>query len=297
MATFFKAFVLMPKIAYFIMVHNKPEQFAWLMQAIANPHDLFFVHVDLKSRLGIKADRRGVMAAVHKALAGVPNVYILPSRFTNWGGWSLSRILLDTIKLALVQDPTWTHFINLSGQCYPLKSIDEIRGQLARSDGAVHAEMLPIAELPDDDWHRRSIRMFETPLRAHILKGAQPGPASFVMRHKGSQWVMLPRDLCAWIGISPVTSDVSRYLSRRLLSDELIVQTLVANSPFRDRLAPSYGRAILWPGPKVLTIADCDWLKDSDALFGRKFDSAQDMEVMENLARHIGSIRPSPHTG
>jgi Core-2/I-Branching enzyme len=287
----------MPKIAYFIMVHHKPEQFAWLMQAIANPHDLFFVHVDLKSRLGIKADRRGVMAAVRKALAGIPNVCILPSRFTNWGGWSLSRILLDTIKLALAQDPTWTHFINLSGQCYPLKPIDEIRDRLARSDSDVYVEMLPIAELPDDDWHHRSIRMFETPLRAHILNGAQTGPASFVMRHKGSQWVMLPRDLCTWIGTSPVTSDVSRYLSRRLLSDELIMQTLVANGPFRDRLAPSYGRAILWPGPKVLTMADLKWLQDNDALFGRKFDIVQDREILENLARQIGSVSPAPCSG
>ncbi|MGL5838573.1 MAG: beta-1,6-N-acetylglucosaminyltransferase [Sphingorhabdus sp.] len=280
-------------MAYFVMVHHKPQQFEWLMQAIANPNDLFFIHVDLKSRLGIKADRRGVMADVRRILKHAPNVVMLPSRFTNWGGWSLSQILLDTIRLALESDVEWTHFINLSGQCYPIKPIDDIRDRLARSYGAIHIEMLPIAELPDDDWHHRSIRMFETPLKAHILKGSQPDPLSFEMRHKGSQWVMLPRDFCRWIVEAPITSNISHYLKRRLLSDELIMQTLVANSPFLDRLAPFYGRAIQWPGPKVLTTADSKWLEESDSLFARKFDCVQDVTILKNLADRIGASYPS----
>jgi hypothetical protein len=283
---------VIPKIAYFIMVHHKPQQFEWLMQAISNPHDLFFVHVDMKSRLGIKADRRGMMAEVRRILKDVPNVCILPSRFTNWGGWSLSQILLDTIRLALARDTGWTHFINLSGQCYPLKTDAEMRDQLGQSNGAIHVEMLPIAELPADDWHHRSIRMFETPLRAHVLKGAQTAPTSFAMEHKGSQWVMLPRDFCQWAVEAPVTADISRYLKHRLLSDELIMQTLFANSPFRDRLAPFYGRGIIWPGPKVLTIDDLDWLQGCGALFGRKFDCAQDVGILESLASRIGSAVP-----
>ncbi len=285
--------MLTPKIAYFIMVHHKPQQFAWLMQAIANPHDLFFVHVDLKSRLGIKADRRGVMADVRRILKDVPNVTLLPSRFTNWGGWSLSQILLDTIRLALNRDSSWTHFVNLSGQCYPLRPVEEIRDRLGQSQGAVHIEMLPITELPVDDWHHRSIRMFETPLRAHILKGAQPAPTPFAMAHKGSQWVILPRDFCQWAMIAKVTTDISRYLRCRLLSDELILQTLVANSPFYDRLSSRYGRAIIWPGPKVLTIEDLDWLRQSDAFFARKFDYAQDIGILEILARDGGACYPA----
>lgn len=237
------------------------------------------------------------MAEVRKVLKDVPNVVVLPSRFTNWGGWSLSQILLDTIRLALARDATWTHFINLSGQCYPIKPVEHIRDTLAQSGGAVHAELLTIAELPDDDWHHRSIRMFETPVKAHILKGAQPAPESFAIRHKGSQWVMLPRDFCQWVATAPVTLDVSRYLKRRLLSDELIMQTLIANSPFHDRLAHHYGRAILWPGPKVLMSNDFDWLSQSDAFFARKFDCAHDAVILECLARQIGTVGPAVCVG
>ncbi len=278
---------LPPKIAYFIMVHHKPEQFGWLMRALANPTDLFFVHVDLKSRLGIKSERRGVMAAVRDIVKDIPNAVILPSRFTNWGGWSLSQILIDTIGYALKQDDSWTHFVNLSGQCFPLAAASVIRERLAASNGAIHVEMLPIRELPADDWHHRSLRMFETPLRAHILKGRQPDPAMFEMDHKGSQWVMLPRDFCRWIMTDPMVAEISRYLRRRLLSDELILQTLVANSPFRSRLAPSYGRAIIWPGPKTLTIDDGDWLEQSSALFARKFDWVQDADILHRLASRL----------
>ncbi len=66
------------RFAYFIMVHHLPLQFEWLMRAIYDPDDLFLVHVDLKSRLGIKADRRGVMREVRRICADKPNVRLPP---------------------------------------------------------------------------------------------------------------------------------------------------------------------------------------------------------------------------
>ncbi|WP_419815177.1 beta-1,6-N-acetylglucosaminyltransferase [Glacieibacterium sp.] len=282
-----------PSLAYFVMVHHKPQQFEWLMEAIADPGDLILVHVDLKSRLGIKASRRGVMKDVRRIVDKSPNARLMTSRATNWGGWSLSRILIDAIREALRSDPDWSYFVNLSGQCYPLKPLPAIREALADRGDAVHVELLEIDQLPADDWHRAASPMLETPLRALRLSGRQEPPKDFELLHKGSQWVMLPREFCEWMVTSPMLPRITRYLRRRLLSDELIMQALVWNSPFRDRLAPHYGREIIWPGPKVLTIDDLPLLRSSDALFARKFDLEKDRAVLEALAESGGYTVPS----
>lgn len=282
---------MLPKIVYFIMVHHKPAQFDWLLKAIADPADLFFVHVDMKSRLGLKRDRRGVMAGVRRAVAGQANVTLMPSQFTNWGGWSLSRLLLRSIGLALKADASWTHFVNLSGQCYPLKPIREIKRQLGEDQDRVRVQMWPVAERPADDWHHRAHPMLETPLKAFILPGRKPLPVRFTMAHKGSQWVMLPRSFCEWLVSAPVTREIARYMRGLLLTDELIVQTLVANGPFGDRIAENYGREIVWPGPKTFTIDDLPMLRASSALFARKFDAARDPELMVALAQ-ANDFRP-----
>ena len=280
-----------PKIAYFMMVHHKPEQFVWLIKAIHDPEDVFLVHVDLKSRLGLKRDRQGVMSGVRSACGHLANVHLMRSRYTNWGGWSLSRILLDAIKIALKSGVDWRYFINLSGQCYPLRSLDRIKYDLASRGDSVGVQMWPIADRPADDWHHRAHPMLETPLKALILPGRKPPPTSFTMDNKGSQWVILPRAFCEWLVRAPITRQIASYMRGLLLTDELIMQTLVANGPFANRIADDYGREIVWPGPKTFTIEDLPMLRASPALFARKFDAARDPELMEALADANGFER------
>lgn len=274
------------------MVHHKPAQFEWLMNALYDPGDLYFVHVDAKSRLGLKADRRGTMAAVRHIVTGRPNVTLMRSRFTNWGGWSLSQVLLDAIRLALLCDAEWSHFVNLSGQCYPLKPIAMLKRQIAAAGDRVHVELLSIAELPAHDWHRDAPAMFETPFRALKLRRAAE-PRGFAVDHKGSQWVVLPRAFCEWLVTAPLTRKVVRYLRGRLLSDELVLQTLAVNGPYRDQIAGHYGREIIWPGPRVLTAADLPRLQSTPSWFGRKFDAAVDADVLLALAAANGFM-PGP---
>jgi hypothetical protein len=274
------------RLAYFVMVHHKPYQFEWLMRAIYTPDDLFLVHVDLKSRLGIKKDRRGLMREVRRICAGRPNIVLMRSRATNWGGWSLSRVLIDAVRQAREHPIAWSHFVNLSGQCYPLKPIADIKAEIVAAGDRLHVELKSIATQPADDWHHRWSPMIETPLRAFRLPGRRRPPSGFTIEHKGSQWVVLPRTFCEWAVNAPLTRRVSAYLRRLLLSDELVVQALATNGPWHDRIAPSYGRAIYWPGPKLLTIDDLPRLLESGAWFARKFDVQADAAVLHALARH-----------
>lgn len=280
-------------MAYLIMVHHKPRQFEWLMNALYTPEDLFLVHLDAKSLLGIKRARRGMLAEVRRVIAGRPNVRLLRPRFTNWGGWSLSRLLVDAIRVALECDPRWTHFVNLSGQCYPLRPLREVRERLDALNGQPCVQMRPFSELPADDWHLRWHPMLETPVRALVLPGRKPPPTEFRLEYKGSQWAILPRAFCEWALGSEELERISRYLKGLLLSDELILQALVANGPYAERVAAHYGREIVFPGPKVMTIADRDLLRRSPALIARKFDVERDGEILHEIAARCG-FRPGP---
>ena len=280
------------------MAHQKPRQLRWIIEALAErgtSTEPILLHVDLKSTLGLKPERRGTLQTARALAARYPNVRLMRPRFTNWGGWSLSRLHLAAIETALRLDGDWTHFVNLSGQCYPLKTLAAIRGGLAAADGQVFVEMRPFASLPPDDWHLRWHPMREWPHKAIIRPGKRPPPRDFELAFKGSQWSILPRPFCEWLRQAPVTGRITGYLSGLLLSDELLVQTLVANGPWRDRVAPHYGREIVWPGPKVMTAADLPRLLASPALIARKFDAACDAAVLYTLSERLGLPQPEPH--
>lgn len=165
---------------------------------------------------------------------------------------------------------------------------------LAEAGGQAFVEMRPFASLPPDDWHLQMAPMREWPHRAVRLAGRRAPPTRFPLDHKGSQWCMLPRAFCDWQRTAPVRQEIARYLRGLLLSDELVMQALVRNGPWRDRLAPHYGREIVWPGPKVLTRADWTLLARSPAYIARKFDAGADAAILSALARHIGA--PVPRT-
>ena len=288
------------RIAWFIMAHQKPEQLRWIVEALAassSPGELILLHIDLKSMLGLKAERRGMLQTARELRSRYPVIRLMRPRFTNWGGWSLSQLHLDAIGTALRLDPDWTYFVNLSGQCYPIKALVEIRARIAEADGQVFAEMRHFSDLPPDDWHLAWHPMIELPHKAVKRPGRYPPPGDFELEFKGSQWSILPRDFCEWQRIAPIARRIKTYLRGLLLSDELIVQTLVRNGPWRDRVASHYGREIVWPGPKVMTSADLPRLLASPALFARKFDLAQDTAVLHTLSERFHLPRPELRSG
>jgi hypothetical protein len=269
-------------LALFIMCHSKPEQLQLLLEATRVNKGPRIIHVDAKTALGLRPSGRGVVAIVahEKARYGAE---VMRSRFTNWGGWSLCSTLLSAIRRALVLDPEWRYFVNLSGQCFPLKPLPQIAEQLA--DGKFeYVESKLIADLPADDWHHRWSPMVETPLKTIVLRGKRLPPPGLKMLHKGSQWIMLSREFCTWLVDADRTRQVSRFLKHAFLSDELFIQNIFSESPFADRMAPHYGRFLEFPGPRVLTATDYPQIKASGALFGRKFDGNQDAAILDLLA-------------
>ena len=110
-------------IGYFILLHRFPEQFKRMFHAIYAPGNSYVVHVDKGSGSEFAAD----IAAFLKPFQGVE---IIESKNALWGGYSLVDAELRGMKQLLKMNRSWTHYINLSGQDFPLKSQAYIRAFL-----------------------------------------------------------------------------------------------------------------------------------------------------------------------
>lgn len=278
------------KIAYFIMAHHKPRQFAWLFDAIYNPVDLFLVHVDRKSSAPIHG-------AIAEQVSGRSNVHLLPSKPLTWGGWSIAAIHLEAIRLLLERDQDWRYFINLSGQDYPLKPSHVIRAELAAKPDRNYVESSTI----DSFWRHDRIHLYRR-LRFYRFEWAGrvigtplplPRPRGVRTEWKGSGWFTLTRAFCEWITTAPIALECIRALRHTYMPDEFLMQTLGMNGPFAETITGNNRREIVWEArgghPATLTMRHRDRLLGSRADFARKFDEDVDAEILDVLARRIGA--------
>ncbi|MEO8484800.1 MAG: beta-1,6-N-acetylglucosaminyltransferase [Betaproteobacteria bacterium] len=276
------------KVAYLMLAHHKPRQFARVFAALYNPVDLFLVHVDRKAT----AQTHGAIAEV---LAGRANVHCLRSRPLCWGGWSISAIHLEAIRVLLALDVEWRYFANLSGQDYPLKPADAIRAELAVQPDRNHVEAATIesfARADRNDLYRR-MRSLHIEVAGRVIDTRFPIPrwGKVRLEWKGSAWVTLTRDFCEWIDRDPFARQCIRALRYTYIADEFLMQTLGMNGPFAETLTGDNRREILWVGgshPVTLTMQHSDRLLHSPAHFARKFDEDVDARILDVLARRIG---------
>ena len=78
------------------------------------------------------------------------------------------------------------------------------------------------------------------------------------------------------------------YFKHCSTPDESFFQTLVMNSPYKDK-RKDYLHYIDWSegksSPKTLTMEDVEKLKNSDKLMARKFDIKFDREILDKFLK------------
>ena len=82
------------------------------------------------------------------------------------------------------------------------------------------------------------------------------------------------------------------FFRRVLIPDELFFQTILLNSPLRDRIVNDNLRYMDWsrpnvPLPAVLGTGDLPQLQQSPALFARKFDVTVDSAILDMIDERI----------
>jgi hypothetical protein len=286
-------------LAYFIATHKSPAQVLHLLEAIYREEDIYTIHVDRKSEAQVEE-------AIREGTAGKANIHFLERQFTNWSGWSWVRVEVDAISSLIERDARWTHYINLSGQDYPLVPVSVVAEFLQCHPRQSFLEVeAPKRSVRGDEyflflgrWNRYHLDLKS---RGKLGPYRVPGiPHRFpkgLTWYRGGAWKILSREFCEFVasGTDPLLKVSKDFWRWTCCPEENFFQTLIMNSRFRCSVIADDKREIVWPGPKTFTIADYPYLKTSSKFIARKFDMDVDRSILVRLASDLHAA-PARHS-
>ncbi|XP_076457275.1 N-acetyllactosaminide beta-1,6-N-acetylglucosaminyl-transferase-like [Babylonia areolata] len=117
-------------LAFSLMVYKEPEQVERLLRAVYRPHNVYCLHVDLKTLPQVVQDLRDLTSCL-------PNVLWTKERLdVEWGHFNVLLMEVLCMRTLWASGVTWRYFINLTGQEFPLKTNRELVRILRAYNGA-----------------------------------------------------------------------------------------------------------------------------------------------------------------
>jgi len=294
------------KIAYIVLAHKLPEQLIRLVRKLNTPGSVFFIHVDKKAHAEI-------YKRMTESLASCENVHFLERHAIYYGDYSHVRATLAGIRKLLVFQIPFDYVILITGQDYPIKSNEQIETCLRDSGQKSYMEYF---SLPDGDnwkddnggqdrinyWYLHW-RGWELPLMKRIqswvsipdrtwsflskvlpLQRCLPGKFK---GYGGSAYWCLSRDCTEYVDeFTRRNRSFVKFFEHVGIPGEIFFQTILLNSPLRDRVVNDNLRYIVWSNsrhPATLGKPDFDLFMDTHNLFARKFDITKDEKVLDMI--------------
>ena len=293
-------------LAYLILAHRQPALVARLFAALDHPEDTFVLHFDRRA----PAELHQLGRELAKSR---PYVLVLPPRAIVWGGPAMAEVQIEAMTAARAHRSNWSHFINLTGQDFPLASRREILGQL-KPETTYLSWFDPLEDGRWNDARQRLARRFLPWLWLQRVL-AWPGVGHRVRRLLGwsnrlpsvpgyrRRWPdffcyfggpnhgIFSRDAAAYLAEAPRAQRIRRWLLGAAHSDEIVFQSVLLNSPLAPSIVNDSRREIDFPRnaphPRTFCTADLPRLTASPALFARKFDLAVDAAVVTALEARL----------
>ena len=297
------------RIAYIISAYKLPQQLVRLVERLDAEGASFFIHVDQKTS-------RAAFVGMSEPLARRANVVFLERHRCSWGGFGHVEASLKGLRALQDEAVQFDYAVLLTGQDYPIKSNAQIHGFFAESGGRSFLEYFP---LPHPAWPGhggldRFLQWHFFPFGRHVAlpairprrfgraQGRGTGPVAPLavehalpknwIPHGGSSYWCLSRECVEYV--QRFLNDnpwVERYFRHTWVPDELFFQTILLNSPLKNRLVNDNLRYIQWtrgaPSPDVLSVADYRSLARSTQLFARKIDESVEPGILDLIDRNL----------
>jgi hypothetical protein len=295
----------MTKVAYCLVVHKNPKQVNRLIRNIYSASDFFYISIFGKN------SKKNEWINEFKEFES-DNFFVIFYLRNAWGAFPVVQSTLEAMKA--FSGFNYDYFINLTGQCYPLKSVGSIKKFLHDKNFAYMEQF----KLPSKRWGKRGgLDRFEylhyrNPLFVlrDILLNKIAGSAEYETKrfiklprrnrqlpynlepYGGSAYFCLTKEhvdfILRYLKSKP---DVLGFFTRTFAPDEIFFQTIIMNSPLKDTVINNNLRYIDWsrkgmPSPALLTIADAENLLNSSKLFARKFDMEIDKAILDLIDSH-----------
>lgn len=280
------------KVANVIIAHKNPDQLFRLVSQFSGQHFHNFIHIDRRCDLNLFA----------KTIQH-PAVTILPvRRKLVWAGYGFVAVTLDALNLIRACKEKFFYINLISGMDFPIRPTAEFYNFLRSSyenDPREFFEILDLSVWPGAHRYQR-FHLTDWTIKGRyfterIINKFIPTPRQFY------QGKLTPYGRAAWftatdhfIGYAlkylEENPGLIKFLKTTWSPDEFIWNTLVMNSPFREKIS-HYLRYIDWSegkvNPKVFKTTDYNALINSGNFIARKFDETVDKKILDKLEVYL----------
>lgn len=283
-------------LAYNLSVHKNPKQVSRLMRSIYSSEDLYYLNIF--NIFGLHANKKRAEWADHLKPFEKSNVSFMFRSSNAWG--TIEQVKTTIAAMEHFRNSEYSYFINLSGQCYPIKSIRSIKETLS-NDTRSYMQFYPITNYE----HRFAYHYYPIPnwrptqfLLALVVGRPETNKSIRVPRlnkkllqsfdlYMGSTWFCLHKDHVEYVlDFIKNNPDYLKFFSTVQIPEEHFFQIILLNSPHKSEIINDSLRYLVWPGPKVLRTEDIDHILNSGKFFARKFDIEIDSDVLDMLDLH-----------
>jgi hypothetical protein len=277
------------RVAHLIITYTDPEQTERLIKRMQHPDFDFYIHVDAK--LPIHS---------HKSLTAIPNVYLIRNRIkVQWAAFSTMQAVFNSLQEILDSARTYDFISLMSGQDYPIKSVQYMQEFFAQRKGKLLLKYRSFEE----DWLEGLERVNRYHFTNYKFKGQYrlEGLVNFFVKRRVPSDLKFFGSSMFW-AISPEAAEyilekvdrnykMKRFFNYTWGSDEFLVQTMLLNSPFAAQVMNEnchyYKHPPKTPSPRTFTTEDFTDIVNSDRIYGRKFDMGKDQLIMDQLDQYI----------
>lgn len=284
------------KQAILVQCHKNPKQVNLLLDALDDPNLDIYVHIDKKSNIGseIKTGKQ---------------IHILPDEYRVDVGWAVFSQVEATLNL-MRYAAAWGeygHYLLCSGQDYPLVKASELSDFLNKNADFNFVQIWASKKRGGytNNYDKRTeiyypYSVLGNTLPKRIAKRAlveltggynRTWP---IFRRKqlenvdfyfGSQWVCISGEMEKWVEeYIKNHQEFIEFYRHTNCPDESFFQTLLMNSPYKDR-RQDYLHYIDWSSggnsPKNLDVSDIDRMMKSGKLMARKFEDEGVIEILK----------------
>lgn len=290
-----------------ILAHNNWQQLYRLIHILDSENASFYIHIDKKSR--------GFDINEFKNVCKYSKVSFFSNYKCFWGSYSLVQSELFLISQALADNCDYYHL--LSGADMPIKSKNYIENFFEKNSGKefIHfdtdlrlmcdkeiSRRTKLYHWLQDYRHRYKSRAFNEfftaiehcSLGVQLLLGVDRLAKEDIKIYYGSQWFSITKQFAKY-ALEKVDY-IEKIFSNTSCSDELVFQTLIMQSKFKNHLyimernnsCLSNMRLIDWKrgkngSPYTWQAKDINELKQSPCLFARKFQFDFPEELIEQI--------------
>ncbi|MCX6278704.1 MAG: hypothetical protein NT004_11470 [Bacteroidetes bacterium] len=282
------------KLIALITAHKNEAQINRLISAMAHPDISIYIHIDKKSQI--------------KATNLLPEARIIQKSIrVDWSEFSQVESTLNSLKEIVDNEPDFDYISLISGQDYPIMPLDAIISFLTENSGK---ELIAFNTINQKGWNKAQIRyerFYFNSYKNQFIKFTG-SIITFVcdkLRWKrrfyngmepygGSSWWTLSKDCILHIlNYTETHKGLLRFMKKTIHADEILFQTIILNTAFKDRVVNNNYRYIEWEkfegnaNPNILTSNDYHKIINSQMHFARKFDIKKDEKILNLIDDYL----------